>query len=109
TAGAAVIRSSRAMAPPSRSRRGDRLEIGRLDHLSHRNEDLALALERAARMRDEHVVEGDHVAGLPGRLDAELLVHLADAVDDLVRDRRAVAEVDVARHVLLREQLAERR
>ena len=50
----------------------------------------------------------DEVAGLPDEVDAELLVQIPDVLHRLVRNRRAVAEVDVPRQVLLGEELPER-
>ena len=84
------------------------LELVQARHLRHRHEELPLAGERPARVLDEHVVDRDQVAGLPREVDAELLVEVPDVLHRLVRDRRAVAEVDVARHVLLGEQLPQR-
>ena len=56
-------------------------------------------------MCDEHVVEGDQIALLPGSFHAKLLVYLTDPVDDIVRDRRPVAVIHVAGKVLIGKQL----
>ena len=54
-------------------------------------------------MLNQHVVDRDEVSGLPGKLDAEFLVEVPDVLHRLIRNGRAVAEVDVAWQILLSE------
>src|SRR5205807_2776434 len=84
------------------------LEVRGAHHLTHGNEDLALADERPPRMLHEHVVESDEVCLFPRKLDTQLLEDFRDTLHRLVRDDAAVAEVDVPGHVLLGEQHPQR-
>src|ERR1051325_1365573 len=65
--------------------------------LAHRRQNLALADKRIAAVRDEHVVEQQHVTHLPWKRDHLGLVRSAQLINRLVLDRRAVAVVTIER------------
>ncbi|KGW98783.1 hypothetical protein Y030_6079 [Burkholderia pseudomallei MSHR332] len=74
----------------------------------HRDHHLARPLERIARVRAQHVVEHQHVARLPREHDPLAVEHRADLGERVRLERRAVAVIDVARHVLDADRVDER-
>src|SRR5262245_57164851 len=97
----AIIRSAKRKSWPN-------LDIVPPDRLRHAHEDLALTRKRRPRMRDQHVVEHQQVALAPRELDSRPPVGVAQVVEDLRLDRRAVPIIGIGRQVPLGELLEQR-
>src|SRR4051812_1627131 len=79
-----------------------------MDGFCHAHYDLALACKGTSTVGGQHIVEQQNVGLLPRERDGVLLIHLADMVQCRAFNWRAVAVVDIAGEILLRERCEQR-